>query len=123
MKSSRHTFRLRTLLVIMALSALPLAWVAYSLEWIRQRNEPGRIRLSFLADDNRRLWKNAPCGLWIFGEHGYARLAVFRLPAEAVPIDKLRRLFPEAEFREYVTPDEEHDDMTNCVATYPPLRP
>jgi hypothetical protein len=30
-------FRLRTLLVVVSVLALPLAWVGYSLEWIRQR--------------------------------------------------------------------------------------
>ena len=32
-------FRLRTLFVLVAVLSIPLAWVAYSLNWIRERRE------------------------------------------------------------------------------------
>ena len=91
MKMSR--FRLKTLLVAIALLSVPIAWVAYQLNWIQQRH-------SFIAkyctgnDSNARdyfHYDELPWGLALFGETRHWRLDV--------PQEQQKRaleLFPEA---------------------------
>jgi hypothetical protein len=97
-------FRLRTMLVVVAVLALPLGWVTYSLEWIRQRRD-------FLANEthNNARWAadqaaihqlaslpplhaDAPLRLSVFGERGEGVVWVKSLSK----CDIARRLFPEA---------------------------
>jgi len=82
-------FRLRTMLIGMALLSVPCAWVGYSLNWIRQRHA---------ALDARRVWDfsgsartTAPCGLWLFGEPGV--IGILCSPEDYA---LARGLFPEA---------------------------
>src|SRR5262245_22598584 len=68
-------FRLRTLLIAVAVLAVPCAWVGYSLRWIGERHrllEDARFTLS--AWDTAP--PTAPAGLWLFGEQGATNLMV-----------------------------------------------
>ena len=96
MRLPRPTFRLRTLLVAIAVLALPLAWVAYSLSWVRQRRcaltELERYGMMLAPADYEF---TAPGLLWIFGETGVPRLYE-DLFTEETDMAALQRLFPEA---------------------------
>jgi hypothetical protein len=86
-------FHLRTLLIVVALLAVPCAWVSYSLRWIRDRrellNRPCAMALEIPGEV-----VVAPGGLWLFGEWGYAEISIdWNAPMDA---DEARRLFPEA---------------------------
>jgi len=114
----RPRFSLRTLFVLIALFSLPLGWVAYQLNWIRQRHAflsrpDGWSWTGFLGNDGP---PSAPWPLRIFGETGYAQIIVIivdqdrtmnehdqpepdssRLtPKERNYIERIGRLFPEA---------------------------
>ena len=109
-------FRLRTLLIAVAVLAVPCAWVGYSLSWIRQRHE-------FLAMENVGSmqtdgvpisgghpiaappeFKRAPGCLWLLRERGCFGVIV---PRPLMP--EAKRLFPEARIWEL---DLEMDDET-----------
>jgi hypothetical protein len=83
-------FRLRTLLFVVAFLSVPLAWVAYSLNWIKQRHSA-----SYYSQDepNDPSLPRAPAGLWLFGERGHSSV----LPYKATEIERFKRLFPEAD--------------------------
>ena len=85
-------FRLRTLLLLVFVASLPLAWAGYSLNWIRQRAK-------FMARRNRVAdglvmgqEPAAPAGLSAFGERG-----VFAITVEREELELASRLFPEAQ--------------------------
>jgi hypothetical protein len=86
-------FRLRTLLIAVAVRAVPMAWVSYSLRWIEQRQASGMLWPDYWVDPPpdhiERL--NAPGGLWLFGEYG--RRVVFAHPGDSA---KMAEQFPEA---------------------------
>lgn len=72
-------FSLQTLFVVVALLATPLGWVAYSLNWIRQRHEfrEHHVALEFPTVlrgpsffEMEECQPEAPGCLWIFGERG-----------------------------------------------------
>src|SRR5689334_2470292 len=102
-------FRLRTLLVVVAVAAIPMGWVGYSLNWIRERHEAikalkgcGRIATAGPVDEDSpdgifpdaHQRRSAPAGLWLFGEQGLREIVDFDATPES--IEKYRRLFPEA---------------------------
>ena len=101
MPPSRHSrFRLRTLLVAVFVVSVPLAWVAYSLNWIRARQAAlSEMERYFLLSVHDPYRPKAPALLWIFGEQGVPRL---RCPHTDVPtyteaeLSRLMELFPEA---------------------------
>ena len=94
----RFRFGLRTMFVVVTVVAVLCAWVAYSLNWIRERHHAiatgevkvvrQNVRYSFLI---LTPVPRAPAGLWMFGEHGNRELLVDENMAE-----KAHRLFPEA---------------------------
>ena len=82
-------FRLRTLLIVVALFSVPLAWVGYQLEWIRQR----RAMLGIVREVRmlpRMYDPDAPRNLRIFGERGVG--VIFCAEVER---DAAQQLFPE----------------------------
>jgi hypothetical protein len=96
-KPRRHWFayRLRTLLIAMFVASLPLAWVAYSLSWIRQRRDAHAI--GAVEQSNVVTWRAcplAPSGLWLFGETACEYLDWF--PGTSTSLDAAQRLFPES---------------------------
>lgn len=123
-------FSLRTLFVMMVLTSIPLAWVSYSLNWIRERREfLSHTGVVGLVDGPAVLYisptmshalarqsvpasvpvfeRSAPAGLWLFGEVGICELScdVAAFPQAA---EKAKVLFPEANiwvWRHYKTPD------------------
>jgi hypothetical protein len=109
-------FRLRTLFVLIAVATVPLAWVGYSLEWIRQRHRAltASDGIHFLGPAARVEWPTrkydapttAPAGLWLFGEKG---IAVYFWSPIAPDIDECRRLFPEAEVVRSVLPSVDRE--------------
>jgi hypothetical protein len=87
-------FRLRTLLIALAVLAVPMAWVSYSLRWIAERHAAlgGEKILSGPVElDTEITWP--PAALWFFGESGYEKLFWYGSPSK---IEEIRRLFPEA---------------------------
>jgi len=90
-------FGLRGLLVGVTALAVSDAWVAYNLNWIRQRHD-ALSRASHLAGPTR-----ATGLLWLFGEQGYTEIDVVfttkDTAAEGALLESKRiaDLFPEAE--------------------------
>src|SRR5689334_17777769 len=84
-------FRLRTLMIAVLVLSVPLAWVAYSLNWIRERHRLiGEEAVRFLRERGEPI--DGPAGLWIFGEPGAFE---FLVEAEQAR-QRYQRLFPEA---------------------------
>ena len=94
-------FSLRTLFVLVAIAAVPMGWVAYQLNWIRQRHE--FIRQTDFhpsASTALGLWQSwqsegapsypPPWSLRVFGEQEQ-RILFFRQSQE----ERARDLFPE----------------------------
>ena len=93
MALSRFQFSLRTLLIVVTLLAIPIAYVGRQLNWISQRHEmlkPEHLVGSVPSREPR----SAPGGLWLFGETGIKSLHV--IEASLDQVDELKRLFPEA---------------------------
>ena len=83
-------YRLRTLLIAIALISVPLAWTGYSLRWINKRHE--MIRQGRVVDATPNdIGLRAPWFLWVFGE--VAHISVFCRPFDE---KEVQRLFPEA---------------------------
>jgi hypothetical protein len=85
---------------MVALTAIPCAWVAYSLSWIRQRHAAlehnfSDLELYFLIDAAGVVPPKAPGLLGLFGEHGMP--CVCWGPQFPNSREELARLFPEAE--------------------------
>ena len=89
-------FRLRTMLIGVAVLAVPMAWVGYQLNWIRQRQamlESGRVYPT--GKHGMASEVPAPGWLGLFGETGWRFLS----SVEATPEEfaEATRLFPESE--------------------------
>ena len=84
-----YQFSLRTMFVLVFVVSVPLAWVGYSLSWIRQRHEALDARLVYDFSDSATT--TAPGGLWLFGEQGV--IGILCSPENA---ELARRLFPES---------------------------
>lgn len=92
-------FSLRALLLALMLFAFCLCWLAYQLNWIRQRR-------AALVERNAstKLQAEAPGMLGLFGEPGFEWIGVSFPPragwgitdSEQEEIARLQRLFPEA---------------------------
>lgn len=91
-------FRLRTLLIAVAIAAVPMAWVGYQLNWIRGRN---RLR----AMPHVSVEKNWPTisapytrrpswALRVLGETGAS--VVILSDGSDVDVDEIRTIYPEA---------------------------
>lgn len=97
MTAPRHrwSFGLRTFLLVITIIAGPLAWVGYSVHWIRQRHEflehHIAVREKYDLNDER-IQPKAPCGLWLLGEEGIPE--IWTTTSHSA---KAKRLFPEAE--------------------------
>jgi hypothetical protein len=86
-------FRLRTLLIVVAVLAVPCAWVGYSLRWMEERHAAIEKKL-VVKDEEWGERVTAPSLLWLFGEEGFDCLVCqSELPDD---VDKATRLFPEA---------------------------
>jgi hypothetical protein len=98
-------FSLRTMFVLVTLACIVLAWVGYSLHWIRQRDDILRQQPIMLnIDPFPRI--PAPAGLWLFGEEGVAQ--VYWRRGSSPPTDEVQRLFPEAEVTEVEASNLDH---------------
>lgn len=92
------TFRLRTLLIAVAVLAAPMAWVTNSLRWIQARHE--MLSDEFGPFDRPHVnppTASAPGGLWLFGEEGVALMWYYRRTPDEIPdcLEEAKRLFPE----------------------------
>ena len=99
----RPTFRLRTALLAVIVLSVPLAWVAYSLNWIRERHVAlayfSELELYFLGEPPYdEPPARAPGLLWVFGEPPlcYAFWRAGPVHPGMVPAEEWERLFPEA---------------------------
>jgi hypothetical protein len=118
-------FSLRTMFVGVMLLSLPLGWVGYSLNSIRQRHAILTVLDSssdnaYCTQDYHLGTRTALNGLWLFGEAGVIWLIVPESPP--AEIDRTRRLFPEAELvvddsfgvnRRYRPLDRRYEPMPN----------
>ena len=98
-----YQFSLRTMFVLVVVVSIPLAWVGYSLNWIRQRREVRNrgisVRtlrdqpciVSFSIDGDT--YCTAPAGLWLFGEMGFSEILVW---GDDKCVADTKLLFPEA---------------------------
>jgi len=92
----RFQFSLRTLFVLTVVVSIPLAWVGYSLSWIRQRREVlAGARVWDTSSFSSNVRRTAPAGLWLLGETGVNDVTL--LPGSSLDTKELKRLFPEAE--------------------------
>ena len=73
----RIRFGLRSLFVLVAVVSMATAWVTYSLNWIRARNEALDHHVMYVTDG--KLYPSAPRGLWLFGERGYSNIEPFSI--------------------------------------------
>ena len=82
---------MRTLFVLIAVISLPLGWVAYQLNWIRQRHEFFRRDGVSFSYPGVAVKSPAPWSLRLFGEPSQARVTTLTADMELA-----RNLFPEA---------------------------
>jgi len=104
--SSRwFAFRLRTTFVVVAVVAVPMAWAAYSLNWIRERRAAMRMPGVFAAYDaqlfDAKIYGapgQAPWTIRVFGERRVSNVCYIELPGRTTSAlhEELCRLFPEA---------------------------
>jgi hypothetical protein len=93
-----YQFGLRTMFVLTVVVSIPLAWVGYSLNWIRQRREWRKENPHSCYEGSAPSGYNspppiaAPNGLSLFGEKGVQYVWCEHRDAELA-----KRLFPEAE--------------------------
>ncbi len=87
-------FRLRTMLIGIAVLAVPLAWVGFSLRWIRERRTALECDGVSAATDQHVRHVEAPGYLWLLGEEGIVRLHYG--PGFGGSPGKLSELFPES---------------------------
>src|SRR5262245_40832368 len=88
----RPRFSLRMLLLAIALLSIPMAWVAYQLNWIRQRHEFREQKTHYVSriePDNTE----APWSLQIFGEGGEESIWIENESDRA----QAAKLFPESQ--------------------------
>lgn len=93
-----YQFSLRTMFVVVFVASIPLAWVGYHLNWIRERHEflvpkDPAVGLTY----ERYVWdagNRPPWQLALFGEKGIQRIKV--IPTDREQVDRVRALFPEA---------------------------
>lgn len=101
-----YQFSLRTMFVGMTVACLVLAWVGYSLNWIKERHDwrdnPAHVGFAVMYEhaDGSDTPVTAPGWLWVFGEQGFGK--VWCSPSQ---LETVRRIFPEA----VVNPDEPSD--------------
>jgi len=71
-----------------------MGWIAYSLNWIRQRHSVfDRLQVRAVPPSD---WsKTAPAGLWLFGEEGFKELWCRNLAPDDVEL--VGRLYPESD--------------------------
>jgi hypothetical protein len=103
-KPTRRWFRfsLRTLFVLMTIVGFLAGWVAYQLNWIRQREEFQRTQVYETVLLENDLQRNTPWSLRLFGERNRSHSLVFGVKEPQIEIG--RRLFPEADFIVYRPP-------------------
>ena len=107
-KPKRRWFRfsLRTLLVVVFVVSIPLAWVAYQLNWVRERHKFLRMlavdakeRSSFLRSEVPHLYpqpkRTLPIVARIIGEQPYS-LIILPQSYSQILIEEARSLFPES---------------------------
>ncbi len=90
-------YGLRTLLILLAVTSVLLAWIGHSLRWIEQRNDwrdnPAHVGFACMSEyPGSDEPPTAPGGLWVFGEKGVG--TIWCLPAQ---LESVRRIFPEAD--------------------------
>jgi hypothetical protein len=104
-KCSRLRFRfgLRTLFVAVTIAGVIAAWVTYQLNWIRQRHDVFASHRVY--EIKRKIILSAepgmilpPWSLRVFGETGQDGM-MFDLAESDPELERIRRLFPEAEVR------------------------
>ena len=101
----RPRFTLRTLFVLVTLAGIVCAWVAYQLNWIRQRHQFNETHSRILYDEPTTA--AAPWQLRLFGEKSRAKMGVW--PGD---VDLARRLFPETNIVEFDPPTKRVNPFT-----------
>ena len=96
----RPRFSLRTLFVLITLISIPLAWVAYNLNWIRQRREFARQH-EFNSEELARHYSlnhwalqfpEPPWPLRLFSDPSYTSVYI---KYDGSDVKRFKELFPE----------------------------
>jgi hypothetical protein len=95
-------FRLRTLLIAIALLSIPMGWVAYHLNWIRERHELLR-KYAYPQEISGFDLPQLPLGLRVLGETSHLELGFW--PDRDV-LKRAKQLFPEVKRFGRWVPDE-----------------
>jgi hypothetical protein len=99
-----YQFSLRTMFVVMTLACAVLAWMGYSLNWIKQRHEALHSYDPDFGYERRDRNRRAPFGLWLFGEKPMDE--IWCRDNNPATLQKFKRLFPEAKVaRDPSSPD------------------
>lgn len=85
-------FSLRTAFALLTLACLAASWIAYQLNWIRQRQEARAMVKAISITDAR-----GPGLLWFFGERGHEIISLDSEKLSANEVDRIHQLFPEAD--------------------------
>lgn len=91
MRGMKLRFGLRTSFIAIAIASLPMAWVAYYLNWIRQRHQLLRECRQVLP--TCAIEMDAPWPLALFYEQPCTAVLI----VTADQLDKAKRSFPEAD--------------------------
>jgi hypothetical protein len=93
-KPHRRWFRfsLKTVLVVMTLASIALAWARFSLDWIHERQTAEFADFGGDQFVDASKLPRAPGGLWLFGEKGRGQVVC----RNASDLERYSRLFPEA---------------------------
>jgi hypothetical protein len=83
-----YQFSVTAMFVVTVVVSIPLAWVGYSLNWIRQREQARYELIAYWQFDGA---EEVPLGLRLFGERGATTIACPKRHMAEV-----QRLFPEA---------------------------
>lgn len=95
-----YRFSLRTLFVLFTILSLPLGWIGYQLNWIRERESFRRAHFAAEYNEEPEILvdlptPNPPEPLQWFGERGTTAWRVKAL--SKTEIQEAQRLFPEAQ--------------------------
>lgn len=97
-----HPLGARTTVELVVFLLVPLLWVGYRLNWIRQRHEALSVLQAkahvYRVDYSSRLPSDhsTPCSLKLFGETGVETVWCKEAPSPEL-VDRMHRLFPELE--------------------------
>ena len=105
----RPRFSLRMVFVLIALISLPMGWVAYQLNWIRQRHEFLSKQVHRVQTGIKIKMPPPPWSLRLFGEQSGGDMDTFWYISPS-QLENGRRLFPELSVNKFLVIREKQSD-------------